>query len=127
MSKPEIRTVPAFVKAAQAGDSRANEMVVGCLHAPDAKGRWQLSRASAILEIYGGSIRYATGTDGRLLVEVLDALSAIDARESGVASNSYSDALGLRRVADTVMDHNCTRNIAACAALLAAMRKLEEK
>ena len=117
----EIRSVPDYVKAAQDGDRRADAMV--------AKAReWtQVRIRPTPTPIWIGrrpgqsacDVRidaYATGTDGRLLVEVLDAVCS-----------ATCEAMALAAGRRCIEQHRCSLFIAACAALLGALGKLKEK
>ena len=83
MSDP-IRTVAGFVKAAKAGERWTDEMVARATGWTDSGkhgsvGVWYDARGRTREDSLYAAAAYATGTDGRLLVEVLDALRKCEA------------------------------------------------
>jgi len=123
-----IRTVCEFVAAGRAGDRRADAMVaravgkwrqcVGCQ-------RWYASEWHFCnLAVMYSPPPYATGTDGRRLAEVLDALGAT----FHVVATDHKHkamAMALAAVRRRMEKYRCNLFIAACAALLVARGKLE--
>jgi len=127
----ELLTVPDFVKAAQDGDRRADAMVAKALEWTQVRiratptpiwiGRRPGQSACDVL-----IDAYATGTDGRRLAEVLDALGAT----FHVVATDHEHkamAMALAAVRRCIEQHRCSLFIAACAALLVARGELEEK
>lgn len=125
MSDP-IRTDKDFVDAAKACDDATNVMAMDALYgARDASGRWELhdgwedgrpGPGSMLLE----ALPIATSTSGDLLVEVLDAMVAMTPCQGERARCAVWLC-----VHDLMLEHGCNWFIAACAALLAALGKLE--
>ena len=117
----ELLTVPDFVKAAQDGDRRADAMVAKAREWTQVRirptptpiwiGRRPGQSACDVL-----IDAYATGTDGRLLVEVLDAVCSATCEAMPTT---------LYRLVAFMHEYPCNLFIAACAALLVARGKLE--
>jgi len=144
MSDP-TRSVPDYVKAAQAGDDAANALVAPllgwtrggpCPEWHDADD-WMMPEdvwwrrdgdddAWFIWNIRGEAPTYATGHDGRLLVEVLDALAKVVAPVTVVAGGTPQ--FGAWATVAVFLDrYDCNWFIAASAALLVSLNQLQEK
>jgi len=123
----ELLTVPDFVKAAQDGDRRADAMVAKALEWTQVRirptptpiwiGRRPGQSACDVL-----IDAYATGTDGRLLVKVLDfCVAQKDCPDADWPDGRPWWPLGMPQLLYTIGEiiekHDCNIHIAACAAL----------
>ena len=138
----ELLTVPAFVKAAQAGERWTDALVMDAVAESVCGGSCWLYQGNHYDKGNGGQPSFATGTDGRLLVAVLDALPR-ERNWEWTAFWCYTDTrcAYFAEVAGwanfdkpethvSVTVHHASlaraRQIAACAALLRALNILKE-
>jgi len=131
MSDP-TRSVPDYVKAAQAGEPWTDILAATALGFTESHGQWLTANDVSIDDAYPPHIScwepppIATGTDGRLLVEVLDALAKVVAPVTVVAGGTPQ--FGAWATVAVFLDrYDCNWFIAASAALLVSLNQLQEK